>query len=231
MLEIISENWLYLLLGQFPKGALGGLALTLAIAAVALVLAFPAGVILALGRVSRFWFFRAPAGAFVYFVRGLPLIMVIFWAYFLVPLALGTAVPDFVTMIYALVFFEAAYLAEIIRAGIQGVPKGQTEAARSLGMSYLQSMVRIVLPQALRNMIPSLVNQFVSLTKDTSLAFIVGINELTYAASQINNRTLTHPAEIFLIVALMYFTVCFSLSSFARRLEARLAWGGPAGAH
>ena len=225
MLEIISKNWLYLLLGQFPNGPLGGLALTLAIAAVALLLALPAGVILALGRVSHLWFFHAPASAFVYFVRGLPLIMVIFWAYFLVPLALGAAVPNFVTMIYALVFFEAAYLAEIVRAGIQGVSKGQVEAARSLGMSYLQSMGRIVLPQALRNMIPSLVNQFVSLTKDTSLAFIVGINELTYAASQINNRTLTHPAEIFLIVALMYFVICFSLSSLARHIEAKLAWG------
>ncbi|MGH8678235.1 MAG: ABC transporter permease subunit, partial [Burkholderiales bacterium] len=82
-----------------------------------------------------------------------------------------------------------------------------------------------VLPQALRNMIPSLVNQFVSLTKDTSLAFIVGINELTYAASQINNRTLTQPAEIFLIVALMYFVICFSLSSLARHIEGKLAWG------
>lgn len=225
MVEILKENWLYLLLGQFPNGPLGGLALTLAIAAVALLLALPASVVLALGRVSHFWFFHAPASAFVYFVRGLPLIMVIFWAYFLVPLALGTAVPNFVTMIYALVFFEAAYLAEIVRAGIQGVAKGQVEAARSLGLSYLQSMRRIVLPQALRNMIPSLVNQLVSLTKDTSLAFIVGINELTYAASQINNRTLTHPAEIFLIVALMYFAICFSLSSLARHIEGKLAWG------
>jgi polar amino acid transport system permease protein len=124
-------------------------------------------------------------------------------------------------MIYALVFFEAAYLAEIIRAGIQGVPKGQVEAARSLGLGYLQAMSRIVLPQALRNMIPSLVNQFVALTKDTSLAFVVGINELTYAASQINNRTLTHPAEIFFLVAVMYFLICFSLTSFARRLESQ----------
>lgn len=230
MLEIISENWVYLLIGQYPAGPLGGLALTLAIAAVSLALAMPFGMLLALGRVSRIWFFHLPASAFVYFVRGLPLIMVIFWAYFLVPLALGAAVPSFVTMIYALVLFESAYLAEIIRAGIQSVPKGQVEAARSIGLSYAQCMARIVLPQALRNMIPSLVNQFVALTKDTSLAFIVGINELTYAASQVNNRTMTHPAEIFFIVAVMYFVVCFSLTSYARYLEARLVWGRPAGA-
>jgi polar amino acid transport system permease protein len=221
MLEILKENWLYLLIGQYPSGPLGGLALTLAIASVALTFALPLGIILALGRVSRFSAFHLPAAAFVLLVRGLPLIMVIFWAYFLVPLALGRTVPSFVTMIYALVFFEAAYLAEIIRAGIQGVPKGQVEAARSLGLGYLQAMSRIVLPQALRNMIPSLVNQFVALTKDTSLAFVVGINELTYAASQINNRTLTHPAEIFFLVAVMYFLICFSLTSFARRLESQ----------
>jgi polar amino acid transport system permease protein len=230
MLDILRENWVYLLIGQYPAGPLGGLALTLALAAVALTLATPLGMVLALGRVSRFWFLHLPASAFVFFVRGLPLIMVIFWAYFLVPLALGTAVPSFITMIYALVFFEAAYLAEIIRAGIQSVPKGQVEAARSLGLSYTQCMARIVLPQALRNMIPSLVNQFVALTKDTSLAFIVGINELTYAASQVNNRTMTNPAEIFFIVAVMYFVICFSLTSLARHLESRLAWGRPTGA-
>ncbi|HWQ37415.1 MAG TPA: amino acid ABC transporter permease [Burkholderiales bacterium] len=225
MLEILKENWLYLLIGQYPSGPLGGLALTLAIASIALTLALPAGIVLALGRVSHFALLHLPATGLVYLVRGLPLIMVIFWAYFLVPLALGRAVPGFVTMIYALVFFEAAYLAEIVRAGIQAVPKGQVEAARSLGLNYLQTMRGVVLPQALRNMLPSLVNQFVALTKDTSLAFIVGINELTYAASQINNRTLTHPAEIFLIVALMYFLICFSLTAFARHLESRLAWG------
>jgi polar amino acid transport system permease protein len=225
MFEILKENWLYLLIGQFPNGPLGGLALTLAIASVALMLALPVGVLLALGRVSLFPVFHLPATLFVYLVRGLPLLMVIFWAYFLVPLALGRTVPSFVTMIYALVFFEAAYLAEIVRAGIQGVPRGQVEAARSLGLNYLQTMRRIILPQALRNMIPSLVNQFVALTKDTSLAFIVGINELTYAASQINNRTLTQPAEIFFVVAVIYFVICFSLTSYARHLESRLAWG------
>lgn len=225
MLEILKENWLYLLIGQYPEGALGGLALTLVLAGCGLALAIPGGVLLALARVSPFGWLRGPATAFVYFVRGMPLIMVIFWAYFLVPLALGRAVPSFITMIYALVFFQSAYLAEIIRAGIGSVPKGQVEAARSLGLTYLQCMRRIILPQALRNMIPSLMNQFVSLTKDTSLAFIVGINELTYAASQVNNRTLTNTAEIFMIVALMYFLICFTLTSLARRYEQRLAWG------
>ncbi|MEX0959839.1 MAG: amino acid ABC transporter permease [Burkholderiales bacterium] len=225
MIEILQENWLYLLIGQYPSGPLGGLALTLVLAIAGLTLALPGGILLALGRVSRAWWLNAPASAFVYLMRGMPLIMVIFWAYFLVPLALGRAVPSYVTMIYALVFFEAAYLAEIIRAGIQGVPKGQVEAARSIGLTHGQCMRRIVLPQALRNMIPSLVNQFVALTKDTSLAFIVGINELTYAASQVNSRTLTHSAEIYFMVAVMYFIICFSLTQYSRYLESKLAWG------
>lgn len=225
MIEILQENWLYLLIGQYPSGPLGGLALTLVLASAGLALALPGGILLALGRVSRAWWLNAPASAFVYLMRGMPLIMVIFWAYFLVPLALGRAVPSYVTMIYALVFFEAAYLAEIIRAGIQGVPKGQVEAARSIGLTHGQCMRRIVLPQALRNMIPSLVNQFVALTKDTSLAFIVGINELTYAASQVNSRTLTHSAEIYFMVAVMYFIICFSLTQYSRYLEGKLAWG------
>jgi polar amino acid transport system permease protein len=225
MLEILRENWLYLLVGQYPDGPLGGLALTLVLAAASLALALPGGVLLALGRVSHRRWLRWPVTAFVFTVRGLPLIMVIFWAYFLVPVALGVAVPGYVTMIYALAFFAAAYLAEIIRAGIEAIPRGQLEAAHSLGLDRLQTTLRVVLPQALRNVIPSLVNQFVSLTKDTSLAFIVGINELTYAASQINNRTLNHPAGIFALVAIAYFVICWSLTAWSRRLERQLAWG------
>ncbi|MGH8751406.1 MAG: amino acid ABC transporter permease [Burkholderiales bacterium] len=225
MLEIIRDNWLFFLIGQYPYGPLGGLALTLLLAGVSLLLAVPGGLLLGLGRVSHFAFIRYPVTALVYLVRGTPLLMVIFWAYFLVPLWLGKNIPGFVTMICALSFFSSAYLAEIIRGGIEGVPHGQTEAARAGGLNYLQTMRHVVLPQALRNMLPSLVNQFVSLTKDTSLAFIVGVSELTYVASQINNRTLTKPAEIFFLIAVMYFILCFSLTTFSRYLEQRLAWG------
>ena len=225
MLDILRDNWLYLLVGQYPDGPLGGLALTLILAAVSLALALPGGVLLALARVSQAKALRIPATAFIWLVRGLPLIMVIFWAYFLVPIVLGMAVPGYVTMIYALAFFTAAYLAEIIRAGIEAVPRGQVEAARATGLSRGQTLRRVVLPQALRNVIPSLVNQFVSLTKDTSLAFIVGINELTYAASQISNRLLDRPAEIYGLVAIFYFIICWSLTAWSRRLERKLAWG------
>lgn len=225
MLDILRENWVFFLIGQYPHGPLGGLALTVILAFVCLLLAIPGGLILGVGRVSTIKWIRYPVSGFVFVIRGMPLLMVIFWAYFLVPMALGRNVPGVITIIYALVFFTSAYLAEIIRAGINAVPRGQVEAARSSGLNYVQTMRYIILPQALRNMIPSLVNQFVSLIKDTSLAFIVGINELTYVASQINNRTLTKPAEIFAIIAIIYFVLCFSLTSYARHLEKRLSWG------
>ncbi len=110
------------------------------------------------------------------------------------------------------------------RAGIQGIPKGQTEAAISTGLKPRQAMFYIVLPQGLRNMIPSFVNQFVSMIKDTSLAFIVGVDELTHIATQVNNRTMIFPTEIFLFVALVYFLFCYAFTSLSRWLEKRLAW-------
>jgi polar amino acid transport system permease protein len=115
-------------------------------------------------------------------------------------------------------------MSEIVRAGILGIPKGQMEAAISTGLSYSQAMLHIILPQALRNMIPSFVNQFVSMIKDTSLAFIVGVTELTQVATQINNRTMLYPTEIFLFISVIYFIMCFAFTELSRWLERRLAW-------
>jgi polar amino acid transport system permease protein len=111
-----------------------------------------------------------------------------------------------------------------VRAGITGIPKGQMEAAISTGLSHGQAMFYIILPQALRNMIPSFVNQFVSMIKDTSLAFIVGVTELTQIATQINNRTMLYPTEIFLFIAVIYFIICFAFTELSRWLERRLAY-------
>ena len=124
----------------------------------------------------------------------------------------------------ALTLFTSAYMSQIVRAGIEGIPKGQMEAAISTGLSHRQAMIYIVLPQALRNMIPSFVNQFVSLIKDTSLAFIVGVSELTHVATQINNRTMVYPTEIFIFIAVIYFVICFAFTELSRWLERRLAY-------
>ena len=148
--------------------------------------------------------------------------MVIFWFYFLAPVLLGHTLPEAESALMALIVFTSAYIAEIVRAGVQSLPKGQMEAARGTGLSHTQAMIHVILPQALFNMIPSFVNQFVSLTKDTSLAFIIGVGELTKAATQINNRTLTAPTEIFITIALLYFVICFCLTEFSRFLERRI---------
>ncbi|VFR53044.1 amino acid ABC transporter, permease protein, His/Glu/Gln/Arg/opine family [plant metagenome] len=223
MWEILSDNWLLLLVGQYPNGPMGGLVATLGLAALSLSLALPFGLLLALGRLSSRRLFRWPATALVYMVRGLPLLMFIFWAYFFVPVLIGRPVAGFTTLVVALVCYESAYLAEIIRAGIQALPPGQTEAGRALGLSYGQTMRRIILPQALYNMLPSMMSQFVSTVKETSLAYVISVQELTYAANQLNSILLVRPFEVFGLLALTYFTLNFILTGLARLVDIRVA--------
>lgn len=226
MTELIDTYWLYFLVGQFPGGPLGGLALTLVLAAAGLLLALPLGVLLGLARVSPWRWVRWPVTALVFVVRGTPLLMVVFWAYFFLPSVTGVKTGQFATMLIALVIFDAAYLAEIVRAGIQGLPRGQLESARALGLSYPRAMRFVVLPQALRSMLPSLVNQFVSTIKETSLGYIIGLAEVSFIATQINTQVFTKPAEVFGILGLTYFVLCFGLSRLAYALERRLARRG-----
>ncbi|GKS87252.1 amino acid ABC transporter permease [Acidovorax sp. SUPP1855] len=223
MLELIDTYWLYFLVGQYPNGPLGGLALTLLLAAGALLLALPLGVLFGLARVSPWRSVRWPVTAIVFVVRGTPLLMVVFWAYFFLPSVTGVKTDQFTTMLVALVVFNAAYLAEIVRAGIRGLPRGQMECARALGLSYPRAMRRVVLPQALRNMLPSLVNQFVVTIKETSLGYIIGLTEVAFIATQINTQVFIRPAEVFGILGLTYFVLCFGLSRLAYALERRLA--------
>lgn len=222
MLEIIENNWLLLLIGSYPHGPVGGLVATLGMAIASILLALPLSIILALARISPFAAVRMPAIAVIYFVRGVPLLMFIFWAYFLIPLLTGAPVPGYVVMVITLAFYESAYLAEIIRAGIQALPHGQYEAGRTLGLPYLKVMRVIILPQALFNMLPSMLNQLVSTVKETSLAYIIGTQELTFAADQINNVLLTKPFEVFGLLALTYFVLNFTLTSIAKLAENKI---------
>lgn len=222
MWEILQDNALLLLIGQYPYGPIGGLAATLGLAAVSLVLALPGGILLAMGRISPYRIFRWPASAIVYVVRGLPLLMFIFWAYFFVPLIIGRPVAGLTTMVVALVIYESAYLAEIIRAGIEALPAGQQEAARALGMPYLKTMRKVILPQALFNMLPSMLNQFISTVKETSLAYVIGVQELTYAANQINSVLLTQPLQVFTLLALTYFVLNLGLTALVGLVENRI---------
>lgn len=223
MIELISTYWLYFLIGQYPQGPLGGLALTVLLAAAALLLALPLGLLLGLARVSPRRALRWPVTALVVVVRALPLLMVIFWAYFFLPALTGHKTDQFTTMLAALVVFDSVYLAEIVRAGILGLPRGQYEAARASGLGHAQAMRLVVLPQALRHMLPSLINQFIATIKATSLGYIIGLNEVSFISAQINTQALTHAAEVYGALGLSYFVLCFGLSRLAYALEQRLS--------
>ncbi len=223
MLQILEDNWLLFLIGQYPHGPVGGLAMTLFMATLGLLMSFPFALALALARLSPYRLLRLPATAIVHTVRGLPLIMFIFWTYFVSPLVIGRAIGGVEVLVISLVIYEASYLAEIIRAGIEGLARGQIEAAKSLGLGYFATTVKVVLPQALHNMLPSMVSQFVSTIKETSLGYVISANELTFAASQVNNQLVTQPFEVYGLLALTYFTLCFALTSLARWLERRIA--------
>ena len=219
--EVIDSYWLYFLFGQFPRGPLGGLALTLVLASLGLLLASPLGLLLGLARVSPLPWLRHPVTALVFVVRGTPLLMVIFWAYFFLPSVTGVQTGQFATMLMALVLFDSCYLAEIVRAGVKGLPRGQMESARSLGLPWFAAMRLVVLPQALRHMLPSLVNQFISTIKETSLGYIIGLTEVSFIATQINTQVFIYPTQIYLVLGLTYFVLCFALSRFAFWLERR----------
>jgi polar amino acid transport system permease protein len=222
--QVIADNFTYFMIGRWPDGPLGGVGLTIYLAVASCILSFFGGLILGLLSVSRRKWINLPSMLFINTVRGVPLLMVIFWMYFLLPAVFGKGFPEIRTVILGLTFFTSAYMSQIVRAGIEGIPNGQMEAAISTGLKHWQAMLYIILPQGLRNMIPSFVNQFVSLIKDTSLAFIVGVSELTHVATQINNRTMSFPTEIFLFIAVVYFILCYAFTSLSRWLEQRLSW-------
>lgn len=220
--EMLDTYWLYVLVGQYPHGPLGGLSLTVLLAALGLLLALPLGIALGVARLSRRRWLRAPVSALVLVVRGTPLLMVVFWAYFFLPTLTGHKTGQFSTMLAALVIFDAAYLAEIVRAGLQALPAGQTQAAQALGLSRWQALRLVLLPQALRHMLPSLVNQFASTIKETSLGTIIGLAELSFIANQVNAQVLVQPVAVYGTLAATYFVLCFGLSRAAHHLERRV---------
>lgn len=220
--SILHGNWELLLIGQYPNGPLGGLVNTLILSALALIIAFPLSILVALARISPYRFIRYPATVWVYVLRGIPLLLVIFWTYFLVPVLIGRNISGFTTMLCTLVIYQSAYLSEIVRGGIQALPNGQYEASRALGMGYGRTMCWVILPQALYNALPSLISQFVSIIKETTLGYIINVQELTFAANQVNNQLLTKPFQVYMILAITYFCICYSLTRLAGVMENRI---------
>jgi polar amino acid transport system permease protein len=215
--ELIRQTW---------KLFAAGLWVTLQVSFFALLIAVPLGVLLGLGRVSRNRVVRGVCMAYVEFVRGIPLIVLLLWIYFGVGnlLPLGGEQP---AAIYTLGLFSAAFVAEIVRSGIQAVPRGQAEAARSSGMTYLRAMRYVVLPQALRTTLPPLAGQFILLIKDSSLVSIISVNDLTLVAKNLVAST-AKSMEIYTALAVLYFVLTFVLARLVRLLEKRYAKGGHA---
>jgi len=209
-----------------PQERWGGLPVTLILATFGLALGFPLGVVVALGRRSNLPAIKAVCVLYVELIRGVPLVSLLFMASVMFPLFLpeGLSIDKLLRAQIAIILFAGAYLAEVVRGGLQALPKGQYEGAGALGLSYWQKTGLIILPQALRLVIPPLVNTFIGFFKDTSLVLIIGIFDLLTAAK----TAIVEPAwqafglEVFVVVALIYFLFCFAMSRYSQRLEAEL---------
>lgn len=223
MLEILLDYGVMFLVGTWPNGPIGGFSATLILAALGMAGAFPLALLIGLARTGSWTWARWLATGWVYVFRGVPLVMTIFWAYFLLPNITGVAVSAFTTALCAIIVYESAFLGEIVRAGLEGLPRGQTEAARAGGLSYLQAMRSVIMPQALANMLPSLVNQLVSTIKATSIVYVIGVQEVTFVANQVNSIEMDKALQTFLVLACFYFVGCYAISLGAQRLEARMA--------
>ncbi|TQR21219.1 amino acid ABC transporter permease [Psychrobacillus vulpis] len=208
--SVITRN-----MDVFIDGALK----TLEISALAILIAIPIGIIFGMGRISKNKFFRLISSIYVEIIRGVPLLVLLIWIFFVLGqfLKLGS----YWGSIWGLAIFAGAFIAEIVRSGIQAVPKGQMEAARSLGMSHAKAMTYIILPQAFRRVLPPLASQFIMLIKDSSLVSVIAATELTLNAKNLV-ATSFRSIEVWTFVALIYFIMTFSLSLIIRYFEKRL---------
>ncbi|BAQ47068.1 MULTISPECIES: ABC transporter permease subunit [Methylobacterium] len=220
--SVILNSWRYLFFD--------GMAFTLTLTALAAVGGVVLGTLIAMMRLSSVPVLPQIAKVYVNFMRSLPLVLVIFWFYFLVPYIgqwiIGAERPiqvgAFSSSLITFTLFEAAYFSEIMRAGIQSIPKGQGAAASALGLTYWQSMGSVILPQAFRNMLPVLLTQTIVLFQDTSLVYVLSITDFLGAASKIAQRD-GRLVEMYLFAAVVYFAVCFIASLLVRRLQRRVA--------
>jgi len=214
---------------KYREALWDGMLTSLKLFAIALAGGIFFGTLLALARLARWKALSVPAAAFVNLIRAIPFIMAIFWFYFLTPMIVskftgqqGEAVGPFTSAVVAFIMVESAYYSEIVRAGIQSIPRGQPAAAFALGMNYWQAMGHVVLPQAFRNMLPVMLTQAVILFQDTSLVYVVALKDFLGAASKAGQLT-GRIVELYLFVALVFFLICFAASWAVKRLQARLA--------
>ena len=207
----------------------GGIPVTMILATYGLAFAFPYGILLALGRRSNLPLIKGLCVGFIELIRGVPLISLLIMASVMLPLFLpsGTTIDKFLRAQVAVILFAGAYIAEVIRGGLQSLPKGQFEAADAMGLNYPQKTLLIVLPQAIRVVIPPLINTFIGFFKDTSLVLIIGIFDFLNTANQalVDPNWAGFPAEVYLFAAFIYFIFCYSMSRYSKYLEVELNKG------
>lgn len=207
--------------GQFPNGPIGGLAVNIILALSALACGFVLGMLLALGRLSGGRLLSRACTLIIEVLRALPLVLIAFWFVLTIPLIMGRPLPGLLTALMALSLYSAVNQAEIFRAGISSVDKGQWLAASSTGLSRFQCMLHVVLPQMFRAVMPSYAGFFISLFKDTSIVTLVGLIDLTTAGVMVSQR---YPGQMFAsyaLMAVMFFVICLLLSVASKRIEAR----------
>ncbi len=216
-LDLSFYNW-GLVTNYLLKGFIFSVQLT--ILATAGGIAF--GTVLALMKLSGKALLQYPAAFYINTMRSIPLVMVILWFFLIIPMLIGRAIGADLSATITFIAFQAAFFAEIVRAGIQSVPLGQTYAAEALGMTYGQNMRLIILPQAFRNMIPVFMTQVIILFQDTSLVYAIGAYDLL-KGFEIAGKNYGRPIETYALAAITYFVICFSLSRLARRIQAKVA--------
>jgi general L-amino acid transport system permease protein len=207
----------------------GGLSLTLILSGVGIAASLPIGIVLALGRRSEMPIVRSVCVIFIEFWRGVPLITVLFMSSVMLPLFLpeGSSFDKLLRAMIGIVLFESAYMAEVVRGGLAAIPKGQYEAAMALGLNYWKSMGLIILPQALKMVIPGIVNTFIGLFKDTTLVLIIGLFDFltTVEAGFKDSHWLGYALEGYVFAALIYWVFCYSMSRYSQNLEQKLHTG------
>ena len=230
LLPIISFALIYYIIsgGSFglvwvETGAWGGLSLTFMVSFFSLIFCFPIGMMLALGRRSNLPIVKYSSLSFIEFWRGVPLITVLFMSAVMFPLFLpeGTYIDKLIRVVVAITLFEAAYTAEVIRGGLQALPRGQYDAAKSLGMGYWRMHVFVILPQALKLVIPGIANTFLALIKDTPLIFVVGLLELVgmLNLAKTNPEWLGFSMEGYVFAGIIFWIICYSMSKYSQKLE------------
>jgi glutamate/aspartate transport system permease protein len=216
-LDLSFYNW-----ELFHNFILKGLIFSVKLTIVATLGGALLGTALALLRLSKNTLLSTPAGWYVNLMRSIPLVMVILWFFLLMPSIIGRSIGAELSAYITFIAFEAAFFCEIIRAGINSVPQGQNNAAFALGMTYRQSMGRIILPQAFRNMIPVLMTQTIILFQDTSLVYAIGAYDLL-KGFEVSGKNFGRPIESYLLAAVVYFLICFTLSTVVKKIQSRVA--------